>query len=71
MAVYDASESFDVKLQQMAGWLRATAAGEFGQVEGWIRFDENAARPAGLANENIDRQINLWGRSRDGEKFHI
>jgi len=67
MSVYGAKERFEVQLQRMNGWLGATAAGDFGQVEGWIRFDETDARPASLAGRGIDRQVNLWGRSRDGE----
>jgi hypothetical protein len=71
MAVYDADEKFDVQLQHENGWLGATAAGDFGQVGGWIRVNESAARPASLAGQIVERQINLWGRSRDGEIFYI
>ncbi|MBL7189723.1 MAG: DUF4962 domain-containing protein [Phycisphaerae bacterium] len=67
MSVYGAKERFEVQLQRMNGWLGATAAGDFGKVEGWIRFDESDTRPASLAGRDINRQINLWGRSRDGE----
>jgi hypothetical protein len=71
MAVYDTNEKFDVQLQHMNGWFGATAAGDFGQVEGWIRTDESDTLPASFASEIINRQINLWGRSRDGEIFYI
>ncbi len=71
MAVYDAKEQFDMKLQHENGWLGATAAGDFGNVEGWICFDESAARPASFTGGTTNRQINLWGRSRDGETFSI
>jgi len=71
MAFYDAKEKFDVKLQHTNGWFGATATGDFGQVECWIRTDECAARPASFASKIINRQINLWGRSGDGEIFYI
>jgi len=71
MAVYDANEKFNVQLQHEKGWLGATAAGDFGQVVGWIRIDESAARPTSLTSEIIDRQIDLWGRSRDGEVIYV
>jgi hypothetical protein len=71
MAVYGAKEKFDVKLQHTDGWFGATAAGDFGQVEGWIRIDESSTLPASFAGNIINRQINLWGRSRDGEIFYI
>jgi len=71
MTVYDAKERFDVKLQHTKGWFGATAAGDFGQVEGWIRTDESDTLPASLASDVINRQINLWCRSRDGEIFYI
>jgi hypothetical protein len=71
MAVYDANEQFNVKLQYESGWLGATAAGDFGKVEGWICIDESAVHPASLANEHTDRHINLWGRSHDGEIFYV
>jgi len=71
MAVYGSDERFDVQLQRENGWLGATATGDFGQVEGWIRFDESAARPANLNVEIADRQINLWARCYDGEIFSM
>jgi hypothetical protein len=71
MTVYGADEKFDVQLQHENGWLGATAAGDFGQVEGWIRFDESATRPVSLDGKIVDRKINLWGRSRDGEIFYV
>jgi hypothetical protein len=72
MTVYDAEDQFNVKLKQMHGWFGATATGDFGQVEGWIRTDDNSSiRPASFANDNINRQIDLWGRSRDGEIFYV
>jgi hypothetical protein len=72
MSVYDANEKFDLQLQHTNGWFGATATGDFGQVEGWIRTGEkNSVRPASFANDNINRPIDLWGRSRDGEIFYI
>ena len=68
MSVYGDNERFDVQLQHVAGWLGATATGEFGKVEGWIRTDEGSGtRPSSFAKDNIDRKIDLWGRSHDGE----
>ena len=71
MSVYGAEERFDVQLQRMNGWLGATATGDFGKVEGWIRFDESDSRPASFDGQDVDRQINLWGRSRDGQAFFV
>ncbi|MGB2861951.1 MAG: hypothetical protein WBC05_01370, partial [Sedimentisphaerales bacterium] len=71
MAVYGANEKFDVQIQHKNGWLGATATGDFGQVEGWIRIDESDTNPASFAPELINRQIDLWGQSRDGEIFYI
>ena len=67
MSVYGADERFDVQLQHMNGWLGATGTGDFGKVEGWIRFDETDTRPASLSGQDINRHVNLWGRSRNGE----
>ncbi|KPL06968.1 hypothetical protein AMJ85_09945, partial [candidate division BRC1 bacterium SM23_51] len=67
MAVYGPKERFDVQLQRLNGWLGAKAAGDFGEVEGWICIDESATHPATLVGQDVDRQLNLWGRSRDGE----
>jgi len=69
MSVYGSGERFDVKLQHNNGWLGAVATGDFGKVEGWTRFDATDTLPASLAGQNINRRINLWGRSRDGETF--
>jgi hypothetical protein len=71
MSVYDDSEKFDVKLQRENGWLGAIAAGDFGQVEGWIRTDEGGTLPASFASEVGNRKVNLCGRSRDGEIFYV
>jgi hypothetical protein len=71
MSVYDDSDKFDMKLQYKNGWIGATAAGGFGQVEGLIRIKESSALPAGLSSEKISRKINLWGRTRDGDIFSI
>ena len=69
MSVYDSSERFNVQLEHAKGWLGATATGDFGKVEGWIRVDATGTLPASLADLNVKRQTNLWGRSRDGETF--
>jgi len=69
MSVYDSSERFNVQLQHAKGWLGAVATGDFGKVEGWIRFDATGTLPASLAAQNIARQVNLWGRSSDGQTF--
>jgi hypothetical protein len=69
MVVYGAKERLEVQLQRMNGWLGATAAGDFGRVEGWIRTDQSEILPESLADQDLDRQVNLWGRSRDGEVY--
>ena len=69
MAVYGASEGFQVQLQKQDGWFGATAEGDFGQVEGWIRIDEVDNIPAGFASRTVSKRINICGRSRDGEIF--
>ena len=71
MSVYNSSERFNVQLQHAKGWLGATATGDFGKVEGWIRFEDTGTLPASIAAQNITRQVNLWGRSRDGEIYHV
>lgn len=71
MSVYGPKERFDVQLQHTNGWLGAVATGDFGKVEGWIRFDETDTRPASLASQDIKRQVNLWGRARDGEIYCV
>ena len=67
MSVYGSGERFDVQLQHANGWLGATATGDFGKVEGWIRFEETNTSPPSLTGEDISPRANLWGRSRDGE----
>jgi len=69
MSVYDSSERFNMQLQHSKGWLGATATGDFGKAEGWIRLDATDTLPASIAAQNINRQTNLWGRSSDGETF--
>jgi hypothetical protein len=69
MAVYGINERFKVKLQKENGWFGAKAAGDFGEVEGWIRTDDVDNVPAGFESRKIDRGINICGRSRDGEIF--
>jgi hypothetical protein len=71
MAVYGDDEKFHVQLQHENGWLGAIAAGDFEQVEGWIRIDESAVRPASIAGMVTGRKIDLWGRSCDGEIFYV
>jgi len=60
---------FQVQLQKQDGWFGATAEGDFGQVEGWIRIDEVDNIPAGFASRTVSKRINICGRSRDGEIF--
>ena len=42
MAVYGESERFEVQLQKQNGWFGATAEGDFGHIEGWVRIDDHA-----------------------------
>lgn len=67
MAVFGASERFQVQLQKQDGWFGATAAGDFGQVEGWIRIDDVDNVPAGFASQTVNKRIHICGRSHDGE----
>ena len=69
MAIYGTNEKFQVQLQKQDGWFGATAAGDFGQVEGWIRIDDVENIPAGFASQTVRKRINICGRSRDGEIF--
>ena len=70
MAVYDRDDQFTVQLKHMNDWFGVIATGDFGQVEGWIRTGEiGSTRPSSFAKDNIERQIDLWGRSRDGDVF--
>jgi hypothetical protein len=71
MSVYGAKERFDTQLRHIDGWLGATAAGDFGRVEGWIRFEQTNASPPSTGSEDISPRVDLWGRSRDGEVFHV
>ncbi|KPK44354.1 MAG: hypothetical protein AMJ65_03255 [Phycisphaerae bacterium SG8_4] len=72
MAVYDADDQFQVQPKHVNGWFGAIARGDFGQVEGWIRTDENGGtRPSSFTKDDIDRPIDLWGRGRDGEIFFV
>jgi hypothetical protein len=65
MAVFNRKDRFQVRLQKQAGWFGASAAGDFGRVEGWIRIDDVDDVPAGFASD--DGRIDICGRSRDGE----
>ena len=69
MAVFGEDERFQVQLHQQNGWFGATAAGDFGNVEGWIRIDEVNTVPAGYSSQAVDGRINICGRSRDGEIY--
>jgi hypothetical protein len=69
MAVSGASERFQVQLQKQDGWFGATAEGDFGQVEGWIRIDNVDNIPAGFESQAANKHINICGRCRDREIF--
>ena len=71
MSVYGAEERFEVQLQRKNGWLGATAAGDFGRAEGWIRFDESQTYPPNLTGPGANKEINLWGRSHAGEIYYV
>lgn len=71
MSVYGPNERFIVDLRDANGWLGVTATGDFGKVEGWIRLEQTDTLPASLSDHDIDRRVNLWARSRDGETFSI
>lgn len=69
MSVRGARERMDVQIQSMDGWLGATATGDFGQVEGWIRIHDSEKRPRSLTNDGATGDISLWGRDRDGKVY--
>ena len=69
MAVFGAGERFKVKLQKQDGWFGAAASGDFGAVEGWIRTGDVKTVPTGFAPQATGKQIDICGRSRDGELF--
>jgi len=69
MAVYGVKERFQVKLKKQDGWFGASADGDFGQVEGWIRTDDVDNVPEGFISRTVNRSTNICGRSRDGEIF--
>jgi len=71
MVVFGAKERFDVQLRRMEGWFGATATGDFGQVEGWIRTGDVDAVPTGFARGRAGQRVNLCGRSRDGATFIV
>ncbi len=69
MVVFGENEKLQVQLQKQDGWFGAITAGDFGQVEGWIRIDNVDNVPAGFVSQKKDKRINIFGRSRDGENF--
>ncbi len=69
MSVYGPGERFALQLQHADGWLGAKATGDFGKVEGWIRYEQTNASPPSATGEDITSRTNLWGRGRDGEIF--
>ena len=71
MAVFSAGERFQVQLQKRDGWFGATAEGDFGQVEGWIRIDDVDKVPAGFPSQEVKGRIDICGRSRDGKIFLV
>jgi len=71
MSVRGEKERLDVQLHHLDGWLGATATGEFGQVEGWIRIYDSNIRPKSLTGPAATRNVNLWGKSRDGQIYFV
>ena len=69
MTVHNANERFDIELQKMNGWFGVKAVGDFGPLEGWIRFDDVNTGPAGFDTQTATGKANLCGRSRDGVIF--
>ena len=69
MAVCGAKERFEIQLREMDGWFGAMATGDFGRVEGWARIGDVDTVPDGFADTTAQGQIDLCGRSRDGEVF--
>jgi len=67
MAVFGEDKRFRVEMRKTNGWFGATATGDFGRVEGWIRTDDVDTIPAGFAAQTGNRRIDICGRSRDGE----
>jgi hypothetical protein len=71
MAVRGAEERLDIQLHNSDGWFGATAKGDFGQVEGWIRIHDTDIRPKSLKGPASAGDVNLWGRARDGQVFFV
>ncbi|MFO7902165.1 MAG: DUF4962 domain-containing protein [Pirellulaceae bacterium] len=69
MAVYDEKHPLEVKLQEEDGWFGATASGDFGQVNGWIRYDDVRTSPSDVPPGAGDDPLAIWGQSRDGKTF--
>jgi hypothetical protein len=69
MAVQGHEERFRVRLRRQGGWFGATATGDFGRVQGWIRLGAADGAPADFRDKLPDQAIYLCGRSRDGEIF--
>jgi hypothetical protein len=69
MAVFGAGERFQVQLKKQDGWFGATATGDFGHVEGWIRIEDVDKVPAGYSSQAVNGRMNICGRSRDGEIY--
>ena len=71
MSVRNDEERLDVQLHHIDGWFGARATGDFGQVEGWIRIYGSNIRPKSLTGPAANRNVNLWGRSRDGQIYFV
>ena len=71
MSVRGAKERLNVQLHHLDGWIGATATGGFRQVEGWIRIYDSNIRPKSLTGAAATRNVNLWGKSRDGHIYFM
>jgi hypothetical protein len=71
MGVCGAQERFEVQPQEINGWFGATATGDFGQVEGWIRTADVDTVPEGFAGPAPQGRVDICGRSRDGEVCRV
>ncbi len=69
MAVTGEDERFRVRLHERDGWFGATASGDFGQVQGWLRIDDVDTVPTGYKGKVPDKGVCICGQSRDGEIF--
>ena len=71
MNVYQTEAPMKIKLHRREGWLGVSSGGAFGEVEGWIRLDENARAMTSLSGQEIPKSVDIWALSGDKEVFSL